>query len=119
MKRENCGSIPVCENRRVVGIVTDRDIVLKAVAQGKCDARVEDCMTKAVVTGRPDMDAHEAADLMAQHQIRRLPIVDERGDLCGILSIGDLATVDIHVNEAGAALSKISAPTEAQNNIVH
>ncbi|WP_304457750.1 CBS domain-containing protein [Alicyclobacillus sendaiensis] len=119
MKRENCGSIPVCENRRVVGIVTDRDIVLKAVAQGKCDARVEDCMTKAVVTGRPDMDAHEAADLMAQHQIRRLPIVDERGDLCGILSIGDLATVDIHVNEAGAALSKISAPTEAQNNLVH
>jgi hypothetical protein len=55
---------------------------------------------------------------MAQHQIRRLPIVNASGELCGILSIGDLATVDIHINEAGSALSKISARTDTQSNVL-
>ncbi|WP_284200160.1 CBS domain-containing protein [Alicyclobacillus sacchari] len=106
MKNQNCGSIPVCDNKRVIGMITDRDIVLKAVARGKIDTRVEDCMTNTVVTATPDMDAHEAADLMAQHQIRRLPIVNAQGELCGIVSIGDLATVDIHINEAAMPSAK-------------
>lgn len=119
MKNYNCGSIPVCDNKKVIGVVTDRDIVLKAVAKGKMDCRVEECMTNQVVTATPETDAHEAADLMAQHQIRRLPVVNTSGELCGIVSIGDLATVDIHINEAGDALSKISTRTEAQNNVLH
>jgi CBS domain-containing protein len=119
MKNYNCGSIPVCDNKKVIGLITDRDIVLKAVAKGKHDVRIEDCMTNNVVTASPDMDAHEAADLMARHQIRRLPIVNAQNELCGIVSIGDLATVDIHINEAGDALSKISARTEEQNSVYH
>ncbi|MBX5437577.1 MAG: CBS domain-containing protein [Alicyclobacillaceae bacterium] len=111
MQSINCGSVPVCENNKVVGIVTDRDIVLKAIAAGKTNATVQECMTTNVVTCTPETDAHEAADLMARHQIRRLPVVDSSGKLCGICAIGDLATVDIHVNEAGDALSRISEPT--------
>ncbi|MFD1674253.1 CBS domain-containing protein [Alicyclobacillus fodiniaquatilis] len=118
MKNHNCGSVPVCDNKKVVGVITDRDIVLKAVTQGKADLKVEQCMSNKTVTATPDTDAHEAADLMAQHQIRRLPIVNASGELCGILSIGDLATVDIHINEAGSALSKISARTDTQSNVL-
>lgn len=114
MKSVNCGSIPVCENNKVIGMVTDRDIVLRCVAEGKTNATVSDCMSTTVVTCTPETDAHEAADLMAQHKIRRLPVVDNNGNICGICSIGDLATVNIHVNEAGDALSKISEPTDNQ-----
>lgn len=118
MQQIDCGSVPVCdEQERVVGMVTDRDITIHVVANGKHDATCADCMSREVVTCRTDTDAHEAADLMAQHQIRRLPVVDQNGKLCGICAIGDLATVDIHVNEAGDALSKISIPTDAPNAI--
>jgi CBS domain-containing protein len=119
MKNYNCGLIPVCDNKKVIGVITDRDIVLTAVAQGKTDARVEDCMSNTVVTATPDTDVHEAADMMAKHQVRRLPVVNSSGELCGIVAIGDLATVDIHVNEAGDALSKISVRTDEQSNVVH
>lgn len=116
MESINVGSIPVCENQKVVGIITDRDIVLKAIAKGhNHEAKVSHCMSAQVVTVTPDTDAHEAADLMAQHQIRRLPVVDNSGNLVGICAIGDLATVDIHVNEAGDALSKISQPRQSQS----
>ncbi|MBX6353884.1 MAG: CBS domain-containing protein [Thermoflavifilum sp.] len=119
MQSINCGSVPVCDaNKKVVGIITDRDIVLKAVAKGSApNTQVKDCMSAPVVTCTPDTDAHEAADLMAQHKIRRLPVVDAAGKLCGICAIGDLATVDIHINEAGDALSKISEPTATQNAV--
>jgi CBS-domain-containing membrane protein len=116
MQSLNVGSVPVCENKRVVGICTDRDIALKAVAQGKsASTPVTECMSTQVVTCTPDTDAHEAADLMARHQIRRLPVCDASGNLVGMCAIGDLATVDIHVNEAGDALSRISQPT-SQNS---
>jgi CBS domain-containing protein len=111
MANVNCGSVPVCDNKRVVGMITDRDIVLNAIAKGKTNAAVNECMSSSAVTCTPETDAHEAADIMAQHQIRRLPVVDASGQLCGICSIGDLATVDIHINEAGDALSKISEQT--------
>ncbi|MCL6446428.1 MAG: CBS domain-containing protein [Alicyclobacillus sp.] len=117
MQSVNCGSVPVCQNNRVVGMVTDRDIVLKAVAAGKMNCTVQECMSTKVVTCTPDTDAHEAADLMARHQIRRLPVVDASGNICGICSIGDLATVNIHVNEAGDALSRISEPTATQSAV--
>ncbi len=64
-------------------------------------------MTKNPITVTPETDAHEAANLMASEQIRRLPVV-ENGNLVGICALGDLAVVDIHVNEAGDALSEIS-----------
>jgi CBS domain-containing protein len=104
----DCGSLPVCQGKKVIGVITDRDITLRAVAKGNWQATVGDCMSSDVVTCTPDTDAHEAADLMAAHQIRRLPVVNAEGDLCGMCAIGDLATIDIHINEAGDALSRIS-----------
>ncbi|QSO52307.1 CBS domain-containing protein [Alicyclobacillus curvatus] len=115
MQSRNVGSVPVCEGKKVVGMITDRDITLNAVAKGKAsETKVQECMTSEVVSCRPDTDAHEAADLMARHQIRRLPVCDEAGNLAGICAIGDLATVDIHINEAGDALSQISQPSGQQ-----
>ena len=109
MKQENVGSIPVVQDNRLVGIITDRDIVVKCIANGSsCDSTTAStAMTTNPVTCPPDTDAHEAARLMAREQIRRLPVVDN-GRLVGICALGDLAVVDIHVNEAGEALSGIS-----------
>jgi len=113
MAQINCGCVPVVEGGRIVGVVTDRDIVLRAVANGK-DVRTttaQDCMTSPAITASPDMDAHEAADMMSEKQIRRLCCVE--GDtVVGIVSLGDLATQQIHVNEAGEALSSISEPAQ-------
>ncbi|HWI53404.1 MAG TPA: CBS domain-containing protein [Symbiobacteriaceae bacterium] len=108
----NCGVVPVVKGDQVVGIITDRDIVLRCVTQGgdPKTGKVSACMTDDVVCCAPDTDAHEAANLMANRQIRRLPVV-ENGRLCGIVALGDMATVNIHVNEAGDALSQISEPS--------
>ncbi len=111
MQSVNCGCVPVCENNKVQGVITDRDIVLKSVAAGKQNATVQECMSRQVITATPDMDVHDAADMMSQHQIRRLPVCDAQGNLVGICAIGDMATVDIHINEAGDALSRISQPS--------
>jgi CBS domain-containing protein len=112
MKELNVGSIPVTENGNVIGIITDRDVVLRNVADERtaADTRVEEVMSKTVVTATPDMDVHRAADLMAQNQIRRLPVV-ENNRMVGIVSIGDLAVRNIYENEAGEALSSISKPS--------
>ena len=109
MQSQNVGSVPVVNGDRLAGIITDRDIVVNCVAKGGdcATATVESCMTTNPVTVTPETDAHEAARLMASEQIRRLPVV-ENGKLIGICSLGDLAVVDIHVNEAGEALSGIS-----------
>lgn len=110
MKTVDCGSVPVTEGSRVVGILTDRDIVVTAVASGE-DAHcpVQQCMSDTVVTIEADRDAQAAADLMADHQIRRLPVV-QQGKLVGILAIADLARQHIFVSESGQALSEISEP---------
>ncbi|MCY0875931.1 MAG: CBS domain-containing protein [Firmicutes bacterium] len=112
MQQENVGAIPVTEGKKLVGIVTDRDIVVNCVAKGTHCAQtsVSSVMTRNPVTCSPETDAHEATHLMASEQIRRLPVV-ENGNIVGICSLGDLAVVDIHVNEAGEALSGISEQT--------
>lgn len=109
MRDIECGSVPVCEGKKVVGMITDRDIVIQAVADGKDTNKVhiQDCMTSDVVSCSSNTDIHECARLMSQHQIRRIPIVDQ-GELVGICAIGDLAKENIFVNEAGSALSDIS-----------
>jgi CBS domain-containing protein len=111
MAEINCGFVPVVDSGKVVGVITDRDIVLRAVAKGVnfSSTFVKDCMTKPAVTVSPDTDAHQAADLMADKQIRRL-VVTEGDSVVGVVALGDMATVDIHVNEAGRALSDISEP---------
>lgn len=113
MKNLNVGSIPVCDNNKnVVGIVTDRDIVLRFVAAGSNskNSTAQDVMSTHIISVSPDTDVHEAANIMAKNQIRRLPVV-ENGKLEGIVAIGDFATQNIHINEAGEALSDISKPS--------
>ena len=109
MKNDDVGSIPVCKEDRLIGIITDRDIVLKVVAAGRStnNISVKDVMSTDIISVSADQDVHEAADLMSRNQIRRLPVL-EKGELVGILAIGDLAVEKIHINEAGDALSDIS-----------
>lgn len=109
MKECDVGSIPVCNQNKVVGIVTDRDIALRSVAEDQ-DARnikVRDVMTTNPVTGNPEMDVHDAARIMGDMQIRRLPVV-ERNNLVGMVALGDISLTSIHQNEAGETLKNVS-----------
>ena len=93
MKSEDVGSLPVLEGERLVGMVTDRDIVLRVVAEGKDPqaSTVGEVASKDLVTVDPQQDLDEALRLMAQHQVRRLPVVEEDGRLVGILAQADVA----------------------------
>lgn len=111
MSAIDIGSIPVLDNNELVGIVTDRDIVLRAVAKGQDpNQKISNVMTKDPKTVSSDTEVHEAADIMAKGQIRRLPVVDE-GNLVGIVAIGDLAVEGKYEDEAGEALHDISKNT--------
>ena len=109
MKKDDVGSIPICKENRLIGMITDRDIVLKVVAAGGNTNNIsaKDIMSTDITFVSADQDVHEAANLMSEYQIRRLPVL-EKGKLVGILAIGDLAIEKIHINEAGDALSDIS-----------
>jgi CBS domain-containing protein len=107
MRDEDTGVVPVVENGRAVGIVTDRDIVVRAVADGELNRPVRDIVSGDVVTARPDMSTKEAAQLMSDHQVRRLPVV-ENERLVGIVSIGDLAVKEGSDKRVGDALQDIS-----------
>ena len=94
MVAEDCGEIPVGDDdRNPIGVVTDRDIVCRLVAKGRnpLEYRAEDIMSSPTITARPDMPVDECARLMEQYQVRRLPIVDATGAICGIVSQADLA----------------------------
>ena len=97
MKRENIGAIPVIENQqtqKLVGIVTDRDLALKIVAEGR-DAKftqVEAVMTRKVVTCRAEDDLQKALYAISEHQLRRIPIVDADNKIMGIIAQADVAT---------------------------
>ena len=110
LARYNIGALPVCGNDgRVCGLVTDRDIVTRCLAANRSPSTttVRDVMTSQVVSARPDMDASLAAGLMGREQIRRLPVI-ENGNLCGMVSLGDLALKEESSIEAGDALTEIS-----------
>ena len=93
MRDEDTGVVPIVEGDRLVGTITDRDITIRVVAEGK-DPQTTTCeevASKDLVTIDPQQDLDEALRLMAQHQVRRLPVVEEDGRLVGILSQGDVA----------------------------
>jgi len=116
MSEYNIGAIPVVNSSgNMVGIVTDRDITLRTTAQGQdASTPVSQVMTaQQIVQGTPDMDVHEAANLMAEQQIRRLPVV-ENGQIVGMVALGDLAVENIYANEAEQALQSISTPSAPQ-----
>lgn len=115
MKQHGCGSIPVCWGNKLEGVVTDRDIAMRCVADGKDgkQQKVKEIMTGAPATGQPEMDVNEAARLMSERQIRRLPIL-ENDSLVGYLALGDISVEPASQSSAGEALSGISRQTNIQ-----
>lgn len=110
MQHYNIGSIPVCDNRNLVGIVTDRDITLRAVAKGQYGQSVGDIMTKNPYTTSPETDVHEASRIMGERQIRRLPVIENKS-LVGMITLGDISIEPKLADNAEVALKNISVPT--------
>ncbi|MFL5582312.1 MAG: CBS domain-containing protein [Gemmatimonadaceae bacterium] len=112
MKTEDVGVLPVVESegsKRVVGLVTDRDIAVRAVAEGRAEASVRDVMTADPRTAREDDDVDNVMSLMGQEQVRRIPIVDERGQLVGIVAQADIVR-QASDRKAERTVEKISEP---------
>lgn len=113
----DCGEIPVLDSRqsgRPVGVITDRDIVCRTVAQGRnpLDLTANDCMTSRVVTVTSDKSVDECCELMERHQIRRIPVVDAQGICCGIVSQADIAR-RVSERAAGEVVRDVSKPSAA------
>jgi len=118
MQELNVGSLPVCDGQRLVGMVTDRDITVRATSGGRDPnaTRVRDVMTGDVTYCYEDQDVSEAARLMEEQQIRRLVVLDRNKRLAGIVSLGDLA-VDaqgLEDEELADTLEQISEPAQPQ-----
>lgn len=115
MKSLDVGVIPVVEDDRLVGLVTDRDLVLRVVAERRdpMEVRIGDILTRSPVTVTPDTKLSEARELMQEHRVRRLPVV--KGEvLVGILSLGDLAWQDASTREIGETLRSVSESEETR-----
>lgn len=110
MKAYNVGSLPICAHNSIIGIVTDRDIALRAIANGDDGSQqIRDVMTANPVVGTPDMDVDDAVRIMSEKQIRRLPIV-ENNTLVGMVSLGDISVEPKLQDNAEVALKNISKP---------
>jgi CBS domain-containing protein len=110
MLRADAGSIPVCEGDKVVGMITDRDIAVRGVAEGRGpDTPVSELMSDGIICARDDEDVDTVARRMSEEQIRRLPVLDADDKLCGIVSLGDLAR-ETRGEAAEQALEGVSAP---------
>lgn len=118
MRDMNVGSLPVVDRQELVGIVTDRDITIRVSADGMSadEVMVKEIMTANPVTVKPDQTVDEASEVMSQHQVRRLPVVD-KGKLVGILALGDVATDPGSQDEAASALTDISQPSDLDRSI--
>ena len=115
MQKHNVGSIPVCDQSGVIGIVTDRDNVVRNIAHGKSpkDTPVRDVMTGQVTTASPEMEVDDITRMMSEKQIRRVPVVDGNR-IVGMIALGDVATNNHFNMEASEALSEISKPSNPQ-----
>jgi CBS domain-containing protein len=111
MRSLDVGSLPVVDGDRLAGVVTDRDIAVRGVASGADPktAKVRDAMTKELVYCNEDQDVGEAARLMRENQVRRLPVLSGDGLLVGVVALADLA-VNAPKAEAAAALAGVSEP---------
>ncbi|ALJ39403.1 MULTISPECIES: CBS domain-containing protein [Azospirillum] len=112
MKDVDTGMLPVGENDQLVGMITDRDITIRATAEGKgVDCKVRDVMTGGVCYVFEDETTEDASRNMSNLQVRRLPVVNRDKRLVGIVSLGDLAVENRAADEAQGALSNVSKPT--------
>lgn len=112
MAKRDIGIVPVTRDNELVGVVTDRDITVRAVAKGmSSDTPVDNVMTLRVITCRDDEQIDHVAAKMADFKIRRMPVVDRHGAYVGIISLGDIATTK-GPDTAGEALEELSLPGE-------
>ena len=118
MRSMDVGSLPVCDGRRLLGMVTDRDITIRVTAEGRDAANtpVHHAMTPDVAFVFEDQDVQEAARVMRERQIRRLPVVNREKHLVGIIALGDIATTG-NDRLSGDALEKISEPSQGQGQM--
>ena len=120
MQREDTGILPVVDSegtKRLVGVVTDRDIAIRVVAEGRDgDTRVSDVMTSSrLATLRPDANVDDVMDTMADQQVRRVPIVDDRGTLVGIVAQADVVRKVRDDKKSERTVEKISEPSRRRN----
>ena len=115
MKELDVGILPAAENDRLIGMITDRDITVRAVAEGRDPntPRVADAMSPRILYCFDDQDVEEAAQIMESEQIRRLPVVDRDKRLVGIISLGDIATRGQYQHLAGEVAKEVCQPGPA------
>lgn len=110
MRDGDFGMMPVGENDRMIGALSDRDITIRAIAEGKGpDTKVRDVMSPGIYWAYQDDSIEDAAKRMSEHQVRRLPVVDRDKRLVGIVALGDFAVEKSDLKPAAEALAKISA----------
>ena len=110
MKDQDTGVVPVVDGTKVIGLITDRDIVVRGLAEGRdvSNARVNELMTKNVRSVKEDTPLNEVLDLMSSAEIRRVPVVNGNDELVGIVSLGDIASNTNQDNRVGKAVEDIS-----------
>ena len=113
MRSLDVGALPVCDGRRLLGMLTDRDITIRATAEGRDPDKtlVHDCMSRELVYCFEDQDIKEAERLMQDKQIRRLPVLTREKLLAGIVALGDLATKTGDVQQVGRTVREVSKPS--------
>jgi CBS domain-containing protein len=116
MRDINVGFIPVMNGDVLAGVVTDRDIVVRAVANGMNseDTSIGEIISSDIQAVSPDTDINEAASIMESNKIRRLPVVDEDGMLIGICSLGDIAVRGRNLEQSGEILELVSEPSKPE-----
>lgn len=120
MEQHDCGCLPVVENqesKKPVGMITDRDIAVRGVAQGKDvnNMTAADCMSSSVVTVTPDDSVDDCCKVMADNQVRRVAVVDDQGGCCGMVSQADVA-LDTN-GKVGNVVREISQSTDSSNSV--
>ncbi len=110
LARHNIGVLPVCNDDKICGVVTDRDLVTRCMATNRSieETKVRDVMTERIISASPDTTVTDAANLMGCEQVRRLPVIDN-GKLCGMISVGDLAGRGESSRNAAEAMEGICA----------
>jgi CBS domain-containing protein len=110
MRDGDCGSMPIVEDKKLVGIVTDRDIVVRAIAEGKnVETPIGEAMTIEIFSVKPDDFVFEAIRLMGDKQVRRIPVISETGELAGIIAMADVALEMEDEREIAETLEEISS----------